>query len=157
MFIKSIYSIDPPVINAENQKFEINSERNRIYLDIATDCYIQTLTVNATSEHSKVTLLPSKDVLLYTPEKDFEGIDEITLTVTDKYNQTSTRTITVTVENPGGESSEGTEKSTEETQDESKTEKPKKSSNLFIFLAMGGIICVTGLVIGLMFSNKKRK
>lgn len=156
-FIKGIYSIDPPVINAENQKFEINSERNRIYLDIATDCYIQTLTVNATSEHSKVTLLPSKDVLLYTPEKDFEGIDEITLTVTDKYNQTSTRTITVTVENPGGESSEGTEKSTEETQDESKTEKPKKSSNLFIFLAMGGIICVTGLVIGLMFSKKKRK
>ncbi|MDD4124561.1 MAG: DUF4855 domain-containing protein [Eubacteriales bacterium] len=130
-FIKGTYDISAPSVVAEEFTAETDSKRNRINFTVNTDCYIPGLVVKASALNGKVTVLTTNAALLYTPNEGFAGEDEITLTVTDSYDQTCTHTVKVTVVSASSESSEETseasEASVEQSAESNETTLPDKS------------------------------
>lgn len=166
-FIKGTYSSSPPAVSAESMTVEVNSKRNRIELAINTDSYLPYNTISAKADNGSVSVLSSSNLLFYSPNNGFEGTDNITVTVTDAFNQTTEYSFTVTVEGGGDSSDESTDlpgesgDSSENAESggnsqEAENEKPKKAFPFYVFVVAVTIAAATGLFIALTRTKKKR-
>ncbi|MBW5415824.1 Ig-like domain-containing protein [Pseudomonas sp. MAG002Y] len=78
----------------------VTPEDTPVRIDVladARDVDGDTLTVTTASALNGTVSLNTDGTLLYTPEANFNGVDTVTYTITDRYGSTVTATVTVTV------------------------------------------------------------
>ncbi len=172
-FIKGTYGMSAPYVEAEDCAAEAGSKKNRIHIKLITDSYIPDLDVKAEALHGKVTMLAANTILYYTPDEGFSGIDEITLTVTDKFGQAGNKTVRVTVGEKPSESS-GTSEAASDAESEtssgegaevsvpgegaevSATDKSEKPRLRRILIAVTAITAITAAAAGTLITIKKK-
>lgn len=154
-FIKNRYENLPPVVELTNSFNATSGERCTIPLTVTDeDSFPGEIRAEVIEcGHGRAQVTANRASLVYIPDEDFTGEDTIVVEVSDGHNPAERFTVTARVYAPG-EMPEGSGTLI----DYSGTVDPKDSTQVWLFLLLGGIgiVGITTIVVIVVLKRRKR-
>ena len=95
--VNEVVDDDPPVANNDNAIVDEDAQVNVPVLGNDDDPNGDTLAIDSFGQASNGTVTQNNDVLIYTPDADFNGSDSFNYTINDGNGNTDTATVFVTI------------------------------------------------------------
>ena len=95
--VNEVVEDDPPVANNDNATVNEDSQVSVPVLDNDDDVNGDTLAIDSFGQASNGTVTQNNDILIYTPDANFNGTDSFNYTINDGNGNTDTATVFVTI------------------------------------------------------------